>query len=877
MKKKLGIILAILLCVVLVFTFAACKKDKNNENKGGGETKIATDEQIAAMELTIDAYLNSWLKTNAEEVATNQSALLAADMKAQDGFSFTDSKNNVINPTIQVTYSAADKKYTIVVSWAKGAVKKTFVKDAEEVVYTHWAGQMSKASDYELLDDEDAASDTLDSIISAFVSTVNKVTGNVVTGKFGTDVILGFEVLDKCYGLRVKGNIDVEDASKTEVGLVIVDVEDNNKELGGLYYKGAATPADSKIYLQYATTDEDGDLVRENGNIVYNYMYINYADVLGWIKNILPDTKPANDGVWDEADGLSDFLSNEFDVNVGDIVSGVVGMLVKAYEKEGTDGTAYLLDINLGYVMSQITTIIGQFGITSDSIPFLKQIGLDLGTMHGLLGHVSIAAKLADDGATMTDFEIAVNIPECTFYFTADEDSKTAKKWDLPSISFALYLNDFNFVTNSTIAKVIPEEAATKASYFSPTNVDLSGDVYINHTEGDSEKANDTYHFEFVTDINPLEILENGFSSTARAALVIKQSQGDTYVASTATNFLTVTYEQATKDFCVSGTAFGLDNGTTLYNVKFDSEIMGKIKKWLGIDNWQGIGFDEEHGLYIDNEAIAKPSAKALLQGKLVGALTSYYLVKKPKDNAGDNSEVAAAVEISSIGDHFSAFKGLYENLVQRGNINIDTENGSAHIQVTPEVINMVTGAINSTFGAELPTDITDPSDVTLEFNTEGYEDKLYITVTYGTTKYELTFDGSVDDHFIITFKMTLESGREYKVVFDAEDDLDTDSATKWSASVVVDIKNAQGVVENHTEVTLSNFHGKWGDATATKIATLLPSAEAKAAASEVFPADGTGPATKLLDGLMKFLNGDSIEPAVENIGKFIIRQIFAD
>ena len=36
MKKKLGIIvLAVLLCVVLVFTFAACKKKTTEPEKGG--------------------------------------------------------------------------------------------------------------------------------------------------------------------------------------------------------------------------------------------------------------------------------------------------------------------------------------------------------------------------------------------------------------------------------------------------------------------------------------------------------------------------------------------------------------------------------------------------------------------------------------------------------------------------------------------------------------------------------------------------------------------------------------------------------------------------------------------------------------------------
>ena len=878
MKKKLGIILAILLCVVLVFTCVACKKDKKDPDPVDTPTSAisgVTTEQINAMEAKIGSYLDSWLATNAEEEGevSNQSAALKKDLKAQDGFSFTDDKNKAVPPTFDVKFK--DGTYTITVSWSKGAVTKSFTKEAKTVTYTHWAGKTSRTSDYDLIDSDTAASDTLDAIVKAMTATVNRVTGNAVTGKFGADTILGLEVLDNSYGLRFKANVDTDVAANNEIGIVLVD--ENKNELGGLYYDAAATAADSKIYLQYSSKGDDGKLVRENGKIVYSYKYINYADIFGFIEDFLPETKEkADDGVLpQDVEGLSDLLAG-FGMNQGEIVTGVVDMLANAYEKE--DGT-YLIDINLGYVMSQVSEIISQFGITSDSIPFLKDLGLDLATMHGLLGHISISAKLADEN-TLTDFELAVNIPECVFYFTEDE-SKNAKKLSLPSISFAIYMNDFKFVTPNAKIAVIPEEAAEKAKYFSPTNVDLSGDIYINHIEDEDQGINSTFHFNFVTDINPLEIATQGYASTARAALKIMQSQGTTYNAETATNFLTISYEQADKLLCASGTAFGIDDGNTLYTFsmkdKTKDDIITELMKWLGMDsesdNWHGIQLDEEQLIKIVEEDKAYESAKALLNQTLTTNLLKYFVEKKNAEPAGETAE--AAFSIGNIGDYFSAFKGIYEDFVKEGVIDFDLDEGYASINVTPAAINKVTKAINDTFGTNLPIDIKDPEKVGLEFNSEGYEDKCYIVVKYAGNQYELLFDNSVAKNFTITFTMTTKTNRVYTVEFKATDGVTTDSATKWTATVKFDIKDQTGAVVNHTEVTLSNFHGEWGNDNSDEVEALIPNATAKAAASPIFPSTNTpSPATSLVKGLMKVLNGEKVEPIAEEIGKFIIRQI---
>ena len=889
MKKKLGIVIALLLCVVLIFTLVACKKKTTTEEPSTGIAGVTT-EQVAQMEASINSYLDEWITNNAQEEITNQRKLLEADLKAQDGFSFTDDKNKPVTPTINVSFS--NGTYTITFSWNKDAVKKTFTKQAKKETYTHWAGLRSNTADYELDDGDEAASDVIDEIIVGMISTVNKVTGNAITGKFGADTIVGFEVMDKVYGLRVKGNVDTDVSANNEIGLVVVDVEDNNKELGGLYYKGASTAAESMLYLQYAQTDDEGNLKRESGKIVYSYKKLNYADIFGWVSKVLPQTKAANKGVLDaDADGLASFLEG-YGVNVGDIITGVVNELAKAYRKD--DGSV-LIDINLGYVMGQVSSLTREFNITSESVPILKSLGIDLAKMHGLRGHISIAAKVTDDG--LTDFELAVNIPECTFYFTGDENGK---KLNIPSISFAIYVNDFNFKTvrEGKVANVIPEEAATKAAYFSPTNVDLSGDIYINHTEEGKQKALDsTFHFEFMTDINPLEIIANGFSSTAKAALVIKQSDGKTYDAEHASNFLTISYEQAEKILCVSGTALCMDdNGEVVYKydlykkvtetvdgkqVEKDVFDLDKIKMWLGYTNWIGLDFDLEKGLYLvynkpngnADPTNPKASAEALLKNHLAENLMKYFAEKYKEKQTASNGQVSQDSSFDFTGT-FNAFKGLYEEFVESGKIDIDVDNSAAKIEVTPEMINKVTAAINKTFDVTLPTDIKDPEYVNLYFNTTAYKNKLFISVKYGDTTYELTFDNSVAKHFSITFKMTLKSNREYKFVFDAQNGVETESATKWTVTTTFDIKDDTGKVVNHTEVTLSDFHGKWGEDNSTKIKALLPSADEKKGAAEIFPADGTGPATKLVEGIMDLLNKDSVEPAAEKIGEFIIRQI---
>ena len=866
MKKKLIVILAILLCVVLVFTLVACKK--KNKTEDTTTTVIATEAQQADMKTKIESFLDSWLLTNAEETVTNQKKALAADLKKQESvFSFTASDNSSIKPTFNVSFK--DGTYTVEVSWSKGAVKQTFTKAAKTVEYKNWAGQNSKPSDDWLLDSK--ASVTVDKLVEAGINTVNYVTGNAVTGKFGADGIIGVCVNGKDYAVRLKGNFDGTERTNNEWGVVLVDIKTGD-ELGGLYYKAEEAAQANKLYLQYSSTGDDGKLIRQNGKIVYNYKYINYADIFALFEGLLPETFPeANDGVLTfkdgdgaemEIGGLSDLLTALDAGSASTIVNAVVNMLAKTYENDGR----YYIDINLGYVMSQISEIMSTLTLNLD---FLEDMGIDLANMHGLLGHITISAKINDDGI-MSDFEFAVNIPKCDFYLTA-EGVENELKFEIPAISFALFVQDFSFLKSGKVADVMPAAAELeKAVYFSPANVDLSGDLYIEHIEGTDTKLDDTFHFALMTDINPFNI------GQARAALVIEQHDGDVAYekgASGWTNFLSISYEQASKLICASGTAFKLeDGGNQVYSFAFDSNALSNIKKWLGLDNWQGIGFDRENGLYIDEtDAHAKESAKALLQNKLASALTKYFAQKFLPAEEAASSEVAAAFDAGAIGDYFDAFKGLYDKFVESGKIDISLSDESAKIEVSKAMINEAIALINDTFDVEID-EVDDPEYVNVYFNYgETYANKCYITTKVAGNVFELTFDDSVEKTFSINFKMTTDTGRVYAFDFVA---VKSNDGTTWTATVTFEIKNAAGATDQKTTVKLSNFHGKWGTDNSTKIVDLLPTDAEKAAAAPIFPADGTGLGTQLVKGIMWFLNQDKVEPAVEWLGKFVIRQI---
>ena len=236
---------------------------------------------------------------------------------------------------------------------------------------------------------------------------------------------------------------------------------------------------------------------------------------------------------------------------------------------------------------------------------------------------------------------------------------------------------------------------------------------------------------------------------------------------------------------------------------------------------------------------------------------------------------------MDGIGKYVNSIKAIYKDLVEKGVIKFTADPFSFSVNVDQVAIKTVVDAINLAFGTKdkdgknIPViseedlaKIKDLGLVKIDANTEGYKDKVVIEVKYGDNTYKLEFDGSQDKKFVITFTLTLKSNRSYSVVFNATSG---DAQKSWTASVLVDIKDAQGKSVNSTEVTLSNFHAEWGNDNSDEVEALIPTDAQKVAASEIFPTDGTGPATKLVEGILDILSGDTVYEKAVKYGKMIV------
>ena len=828
----------------------------DNSGSSSGGLEGVTDQQIAAVEAALQTYLNTWVSMHATEGSEDQKSLLKNDLTAAKNsykLKGTDAKSYA--PTFTVTYK--DGKYTVKASWNQGALTRTFTVQAQTVTYANWAGKHSRTANYSYLEDEDEA---LDLLTVAFVNSANKVTANAVTGKFGLDGTLGFDAFGANYALRVKGNVDVTSAKDTEIGLVIEDGK--GAEVAGIYYKGADEVKNNRVYIQYPVT--------ENGQKVAEYKYIEYADVLGFVNNLLKDNQgnslvanQAGKGVFaGDIDGLSALLESfNFDRNV----SGMIPAFVSHFADYYKDGDRYLLDVNLAnavYLISDIMNMVGNV-----QLDFLGDIGLDLATMHGLRGHISLSAKVNTVGGKdyLSDIELAVNIPEdTTFYFTADE-SASGKKLDLPAIGFAIYLEDFSFVKSgeTKIAHVVPQMAIDNANagkgYFSPTNLDLMGDVYVDGLDA-------TFHVELVTDVNPLEIIENGFNSTARAALLIKKHDGNV-IYSDANKvdwscFFALSYEQATKLLALRGTALNLgDDGETLYTYTIGEDSIEDIMDWLGLIEREGIAFDKDQGAFVVNDT-AKDSAKAIFGNKLVKDLLRYYI---EKTTAADE-EVAEASFIDDVGKSLDGIKTISNLLFGEGMIHLGVDPLSLSVNVDERSLSELLATINDTFDLDLA-----PSNLEIlkiEANSEGYENVVYFKLKTDSRLIELTFDNSTAGKILITVKYA-NADRTHVLM------LDTTINNEVNAVVTFDVKNGEGQAMEHSAFNLSNIHAAWGTDNTTEVEALLREIKDAANEGEIFPSDGTGPATKLAERVLGYLSSDSVYPTALRIGKQLVSFLF--
>ncbi len=843
MKKKIYSLLILVLCVALVFTFIACGPKDDGKNNTTTGIKGVTAAELAEAKAAIESYIDSWMVAHAQDVdgITDQSDLLISDLAAFEASTLLDSEvGTVYPPTIQVTFDAQTRKYAISISWNRSAVKYTFSKDLQLVNYGEWAGELSRPNaNAELL--EEAAADTLAELMNAAFKTINTTYNGARTGVFSASAIAWLEVMGNKYGIEVKGNFNLENAEETEIAISLVN--ESEEVLGALYYIGGATAEDCKLVLQYGDT----------------YKYINYVVANEWLQNVFTANPDASGNLLGEIDSFSGFLQDTFgvDATASGAITGILNMLTYTYQYVDDAGnTTYLLDLNLAAIISQASSLIAQFGLsdvvseTLSGVPVLNE--LDIATMSGLLGHITIAGIIDAEGY-LTDFELAVNIAESTLRFSDAEDARTI---GIPCVNVALAINNYNF-PDETIADVIPEEA-NDAEYFSPTNINLSGDLYIKHVDGEETVIDSTYTFEVVTDINPFK------PSKSEASIVIDEVKADETVS---TNFLTVIYKQSDKTIWLKGTVLD-DVGATYYY--FDFADLSEIRDWVGYNTtsnfFDGINISAEGVLSIDTGV-----ATSALQAIFASDLGNYVINKYYQEKVADTAEVSGAI-MDTITDSYEAVKALYEQFVKDGNIEFSSENASLKVEITPEQINTVIEAINTVFATEID-DIDDPEYVNLYFNYEkgniNYADQLYVEVKFGGKVYTLLGDNSEEDVFTLTFTMTT-SNRIYTAVLTAEDNVETESATKWVLSFNFTITNLQKEAISDTEVSLSDFHINWGGDNTGKVATV----PGNATQEDVF-AEGSL-ADTILDKAIDLLGDDESQlyGIAKYVAGFVIRKL---
>ena len=959
MKKKFGILFVILLCVALVLTVASCGNKEVSPLTG-----VAASE-VKEVNATIQADIERWLQSYASDSVPNLERQLSDFLKSDDNLSsytHIDSKSyEDLEPEISVSFDQESEIYTVTFTWTNGecVYEKQFTSKAVVVTYNGWAGSFKEGVFDGIQLTDKTTSDgkllVLDSVLDAVYAMVNQTVTGASDGVFGVEGTLGIgygvinddETLgENKYGIDVKGNIDlspiftkndkdelVRNNNGTNFSIVAKNLE-TSKVFGGLYYENGATDKASKLYISYLEKVQGEDDAEPTEEL--KYIYLDYAILNQLFDKIGVEFKEA-DPVFSSDSGktgmdllIDMILSNMKNAPDGltETVSGIAASLIDAYEGEDddTEDKIYVIDINFGNLVSTLSTyadladeFVSKYTEGIDGLSDLK-----IGEMNGLIGHLTISVIADKDSGALKNFELAVNIPETTFYLSAD---KTKTHFDIPAISVSLYVEDF-LLSEDEVEDVIPAEVA-EATYFSPTNFNIQGDVTL---FDETANLNDTFRYHLVTEINPFK------PSMAKASFTIMQTQGDTFDPNDCTTFLKVTYDQSTKTIATSGTAYNMpeDGGSKVYVFDIANFDLDEVLTWLGIDveggEWHGFSYKEikdaagkvlagyyyivglgenrEDPTYNGWEHLVD-NAKIFFDNNLGRYLLEYYKdVKTPETQTTNNGNTSAAApttgtdgsatgtasgtngskEKKSFTDIASGVMDVISTLIDE-NVTIDTEDNSFAFLMTADQINDLVDAINdivdkedfdliaffNRHGASIPNPITDPSEIDLQVNTDEHKDQFYLTFTYSDDVYEIIFDNSEKEDQQFSFNFKLEKTEDDKTnvyTFDlvfTEDEISAEYK-----------KN--GVRE--TAVTHKNFAFDWGSSNSDKL-EMYSETELKNAKSFFDATDLTQPslATRLLGGtkgqdgkysggLMDFLNNDIVLPIAKIFGRMGVRAI---
>ncbi|NCA66543.1 MAG: hypothetical protein EOM87_00615 [Clostridia bacterium] len=681
MKKKLALILALVLCVAVVFTFVACKPDDTDKDK---PVATVTDAQAEEAISALKAYAELWVINNAIDTYDQNTELKSAlTPKAK-----IDNGTTSVPGLVRVAY--ASQQYSVEVTW--GIIVKTFTVAA---MVADWGEPAGKP--YQIDDEEEGADVIIVEVYNAFIATIEdaKAKGKAIENNgigFNAKAYLvagygvGHENID--LALQVKGNIGTTDAA-TQLAVEILNGTD---VVYGLYFKGAETKADCKIYLRSGT----------------NYIYLDYANVVGMITDLIGYEPPAL--------AAEEITTDDLDAIADGMISMVLGVLfanggVKAVVG---DVTTYQLMLDLGSLIEKVQSllsVIPGIGASLNEIisgvlpPPLNQI--DIESIQGIAGQLVIT--VLTKGGLVTDAEIALNMPKRDFRFS---NTDTVSKVYGP-LNFAAGLEGFNIGAQTNVVPTI-----TGAEYFSPLNINFTGDVEIKAVDKEGEEdeilVDSIFNFALVTDINPFNL---GVAKGSFIITELKQGEID------PVNFITLTYDQATGDgfFIYKDEIFDTINAIEIYEY---------IKEFYGEDIED---FVKDFILKMMNEFEEEEIVLAEEEGGL---------------------------DIMALITSFGSIQDWYEALVTANKVSLEINKEDMLASVID--VSIVTADLNALVGVingigllpTIPT-LEQPESIEVYFNTEEFEDIFYVKVVVEEVDYVFEIDGSnwtLDKEVFVSF-----------------------------------------------------------------------------------------------------------------------------
>ncbi len=677
MKKKLALILVLVLCAAILFTFVACKP--KNDDSGNGDNNVATITDAQAIDAmnAIEVRAGRWILNNAGDTYADRSNDLRSILLP------LASVGNVNPSEFRVSYNATSNVYTVRSSW--GSLTKTFTIDN---MVNDWGDRAG----YAYLADADGE-DIEDVVVGIFNSFVATILDAKAKGEAFLDDGIGFNAkayLVAGYGvdhenidlaIQVKGNIGTTDAATA----LAIEILNKDVVVYGLYFEGAEAKEDCKIYLRA------GD----------RFLYIDHANIVSIITGLV-GYEPEKAAALEPIAGLDDLLDEDL-VGIVELVAAILFPNGGVISTEG-DVTTYQLMLDLSELVGGIQSLLAILGedlidsintIISDVLPPpLNQ--LDLANLEGVAGQLIIS--VITENGLVKDAEINLNVPTRDFRFSATDD--VAKVYG--PLNFAAGIQGLKIGAQTDVVPVIED-----AEYFSPFNVNFTGDVTVKAVDKEDDNkvlVDSVFSFALVTEINPFNL------GVANGSFIITELKNG---ASESVNFVTLTYDQATGDgyFIFRDEIYYTVNTIDLFNYI--------------VDNY-GEGIEE----FVTNF--------------ILNMLGRYDVPVKLA-----SAEEEGGFDFMALIGAFGNIQAWYEALVADNKVffEIDKDdllNSVVDVSLVTEDLNALIGVVNGIglLPVVIPT-LEQPESIEVYFNTEAYLDIFFVKVVVDGKDYIFEIDGS--------------------------------------------------------------------------------------------------------------------------------------